>query len=119
MGRWYNGDIEGKFWFAVQDSNDADFFGVTGYQPEVLEYEFEEENLNDVKEGIKKCKEALGSYKPKIDRFFKANNGYNDKMLKEAGIPPELIGWYARLELGEKIAKSIKTNGHCYFSAEC
>ena len=25
MGRYYHGDIEGKFWFAVQSSNDADF----------------------------------------------------------------------------------------------
>lgn len=25
MGRYYNGDIEGKFWFGVQSSNDADF----------------------------------------------------------------------------------------------
>jgi hypothetical protein len=28
MGRHYYGDIEGKFWFAVQSSYDADFFGV-------------------------------------------------------------------------------------------
>ena len=27
MGRYYHGDIEGKFWFAVQSSQDADFFG--------------------------------------------------------------------------------------------
>ena len=32
MGRYYSGDIEGKFAFAVQSSNDADFFGVTGEQ---------------------------------------------------------------------------------------
>ena len=25
MGRYYNGDIEGKFRFAVQSSNDAEF----------------------------------------------------------------------------------------------
>jgi hypothetical protein len=30
MGRYYHGDIEGKFWFAVQSSNDADFFGCEG-----------------------------------------------------------------------------------------
>ena len=28
MGRYYNGDIEGKFWVAVQPSNAADQFGV-------------------------------------------------------------------------------------------
>ena len=31
MGRYYNGDIEGKFWFGVQASNDADFFGSEGH----------------------------------------------------------------------------------------
>ena len=30
MGRYYSGDIEGKFWFAVQSSDDADNFGVEG-----------------------------------------------------------------------------------------
>ena len=28
MGRYYNGDINGKFWFAVQNSNCADRFGL-------------------------------------------------------------------------------------------
>ncbi len=32
MGRYYNGDIEGKFMFAVQSSDDADFFGVQGQE---------------------------------------------------------------------------------------
>ena len=30
MGRYYHGDIDGKFWVAVQSSTDADFFGVEG-----------------------------------------------------------------------------------------
>ena len=33
MGRYYNGDIEGKFWFAVQSSDCADRFGSIGEQP--------------------------------------------------------------------------------------
>ena len=36
MGRWCSGNIDHKFWFAVQDSDAADRFGVTGYQPEEL-----------------------------------------------------------------------------------
>ena len=27
MGRHYDGDIEGKFWFAVQSSDDGEYFG--------------------------------------------------------------------------------------------
>jgi hypothetical protein len=36
MGRYYYGDIQGKFWFGVQNSDDASYFGV---EPEYL-YEF-------------------------------------------------------------------------------
>ena len=32
MGRYYNGDIEGKFMFAVQSSTSADRFGCAGKQ---------------------------------------------------------------------------------------
>lgn len=125
MGRYYSGDIEGKFWFAVQSSDDADFFGVTGYQPEHLEYEFEEENIDDVKKGIARCYDKLGLKKEALDLFFEKHNGYNNEMLVEEKIvatkeeAQELLRWYARLELGEKILASIKTNGHCYFDAEC
>ena len=30
MGRYYSGDIKGKFWFAIQSSRDASHFGVDG-----------------------------------------------------------------------------------------
>lgn len=30
MGRFYHGDISGKFWFTIQSSSDADWFGVEG-----------------------------------------------------------------------------------------
>ena len=33
MGRYYYGDIQGKFWFGVQSSDDASYFGV---EPEYL-----------------------------------------------------------------------------------
>lgn len=118
MGRYYSGDIEGKFWFGVQSSDDADFFGREGIEPDYLYYYFSKDDLESVKSGIRKCKEALKGNKRKIDKFFKNNNGYNDDMLIKAGIEPKLIEWYARLELGEKIYKCIKKNGSCEFDAE-
>jgi hypothetical protein len=30
MGRYYTGDISGKFWFSIQNSDDADHFGCKG-----------------------------------------------------------------------------------------
>jgi len=123
MGRYYNGDIKGKFWFGIQSSDDADFFGVYGEQPERLEYCFYEENKEEIKEGIKKCKEALGKNKDKLDKLFKKNIGYNDKQLsKETNIPikelRQVLEWYARLELGEQILSCVENTGGCNFEAE-
>ena len=121
MGRYYSGDIEGKFWFAVQSSDDANFFGVEGCEPNYIEYYFDEDDLPKIKAGIKKCKEALGKNKKKLDKFFKANEGYNDEMLTKAGFTNvrELLAWYARLILGEKILDCVECNKDCSFTAEC
>ena len=121
MGRYFHGDIEGKFWVAVQDSNDADFFGVEGTTPSLLEYYFDEDNLDDIKRGIDECKERLGDWKKKLDDFFEKNDGYNDKMLEEDInlTDGSMLEWYARLELGEKILKCVEENSQCVFEAEC
>lgn len=124
MGRYYNGDIEGKFWFAVQSSNDADFFGVTGCEPSELNYCFEKDDLPNVEKGIEKCEKELGDYKEKLDNFFKENDCYNDNELsKLLGTKEEkvngILSWYARLELGIKIRDCIKEQGWCSFTAEC
>ena len=69
MGRYYNGDIEGKFWFGVQSSSAADRFGVTGHQPEILEYYFDEENLETIEEELSTILESLNGFKDKLDEL--------------------------------------------------
>jgi hypothetical protein len=123
MGRYYNGDIEGKMWFAVQSSNDADFFGVEGYQPERLKYYFEKKNLPKIKEGIEKCKNKLGKFKNGLDLFFKKKDGYTEKQIAEYFKIPEIsvkpiLEWYARIELGEEIYNYLKKNDFCEFEVE-
>ena len=122
MGRYYCGDIEGKFWFAVQSSNDADFFGVDGILPtEEINYYFDEEHLEGVEKGITVCKKELGEFKEKLDKFFDEHNGYSDDDLnKYLGTDNKpLLVWYARLILGEKILKCLNENKCCSFTAEC
>ena len=121
MGRYYEGDIEGKFWFAIQESNDADFFGVKGEAPPYLSYYFSDNDLDDIKEGIKTCKTVLGDWKKKLDTFFENRDSYNDKKLEDViGLKDRsMLEWYARLELGEKILKCVEENGECTFEAEC
>ena len=123
MGRYYNGDIEGKFWFAIQSSTDAEFFGVVGSEPSYLDYYFSEDNLKDIEEGISECEKELGDWKSKFDQFFKKNNGYNYEMIEEQlGLKEDdarkLLEWYARLDLGTKILKCVQKNGECSFTAE-
>ena len=119
MGRYYSGDIDGKFWFALQSSNAADRFGVSGEQPNILTYYFGEDDLEGVEEEIKNIEEKLGDQLAVIDKFFEDNNGYNNEMLKEAGITQEQLSDYADLGLGIKIRDCIKEYGQCSFEAEC
>lgn len=122
MGRYYSGDIEGKFWFGVQGSNDADFFGSIGCEPNYIEYYFDEDNLEDIKEGLDTCIKELGEWKEKFEKFFKETNGYNNSIIAEHGHDPKefnrMLEWYARLILGQKILKSVEETGQCNFTAE-
>ncbi len=122
MGRYYNGEgIEGKFWVGVQDSDDASFFGGEVVEPQILKYHFDMNDLESIKEGIKKCNAELGENKEKIDQFFEEKATYNDIELGEyleVENSSSLLEWYARLELGEKILKCVKEQDYCDFEAE-
>ena len=118
MGRYYTGDIEGKFWFALQSSNAADRFGVIGSDPNYLDYWFDEDNLEDVETEIKSIEESLGNKIKIIEDFFKENDSYNDEKLKKADIAKDELRDYADLGLGIKIRDHIKEFGQCSFQAE-
>lgn len=122
MGRYYNGDIEGKFWFGVQPSDDADFFGTTG-EANFLSYYFYEDDLENIKKGIETCFEELGLYHMRLKNYFEQNNGYNPTKLAEhlkisEENLTEYLKWYARLELGQKIHSCVEQTGECSFEAE-
>ena len=123
MGRYISGNIETKLWFAVQPSDAADRFGVTGYQPETLEYWFREKDLESVEDEINSIIKSLGKYKDLLDKFFDEKYVYNDEQLSyhlqvDEKKTKELLREYADLELGIKIRDCIKENGECSFSAE-
>ena len=128
MGRYYHGDIEGKFMFGVQSSTDADFFGVEG-EGTHLSYGFNAEDVPKDEEGVKECEGVLGEYLEHIDKFFKENDSFSSERL--AKYLTELLGknvteentrfnleWYARLELGREIRDCVKENDYCGFEAE-
>ena len=140
MGRYYNGDIEGKFWFGVQPSSDADFFGEEGEARE-LEYYFDKDNIPDIKKGITECEheldECIQGGVAVLDKFFDKNDMYKDediaKLIEKANgwdtdrpKTPKVnnvsvkhaLEWYARLRLGKQILNCVERHDHCHFSAE-
>jgi hypothetical protein len=120
MGRYYSGDISGKFWFAVQSSDAADRFGKSGHVPSHLEYYYEIEDLPIVKEEIASIEAKLGDKKERLDAFFnqEGKGVYQDKELREIEISEEDLSEYADLQLGYKIANALEENGACQFTAE-
>tara|TARA_E500000081_G_C6135368_1_gene356349 strand:- start:698 stop:1093 length:396 start_codon:yes stop_codon:yes gene_type:complete len=130
MGRYYDGDIEGKFWFGLQPSDDADFFGVQGQRGNRhFFYSFLEENKKDVENGLNTCAINLSATKPHLDTFFGEPRAYNNKEIsnhlqKNMGWTYSedevlnLLTWYARHNLGTEILGSINKTGACFFTAE-
>jgi len=123
MGRYYNGDIEGKFWFAVQASDDADFFGGQQGEPNYIQYNFSEDDLPTIKKGLKECFERLKTPKSTIKNIYKVieDKKFDDetfwKFFKDTDNKKK-EEWLARLDLGLKIFNSVKNTGYCNFEAE-
>lgn len=134
MGRYYTGDIEGKFWFAVQSSDDAENFGGTNNyvyleddqneeDPIEIEFQFTTKDMESIQTGIKECEDVLGEFKSKLDEFFEKESGYNiPQMCKflecDEDMTQILLENYARLELGLKIKNCVEEKGQCCFSGE-
>ena len=123
MGRWYSGDVEGKFWFGIQDSNAADRFGVTGHQPQELYYHFDQEDLPGIYQELSNIATNLGSNLILLHKFFEENDSYSDEKVAEyLNVEPDamqkILKDYADYELGLKIAEAVRTTGQCEFTAE-
>ena len=123
MGRWYSGDVEGKFWVGIQSSDAADRFGVTGHQPEELYYQFGEEDLPGIYEELSNIAKNLGSNLILLHTFFKENTSYSDEKVAEyLNVEQDdiqsILKDYADYELGLKIAEAVQTTGQCEFTAE-
>ena len=140
MGRHYDGDIEGKFWFAVQSSDDGEYFGAiditeentdSDYHDGFVDYVIYFSDIDRVKAGIDLCKRQLRGNYLILNEFFLSNNGYNDEMIIEhykktrgihinEGFLREQLTIFARLDFGTQILLYFIENPgeDCHFTAE-
>lgn len=124
MGRYYVGDIEGKFMFGVQSSNCADRFGYIG-EPTYLTYNFDESHLPQIEDELDRIRLCtLGEDKlNKLNEFFKDRGAYNhEELAKYLSIDKSevvlILSEYADYKMGLEIKKCIEENGDCFFEAE-
>jgi hypothetical protein len=119
MGRYYQGDIEGKFWFGVQSSEAPSRFGGTAYEPQVIYYEFnKDEHYQEVCQEVENIETNLGNNFQKIEDFFKDKSSYTTEALQEAEITNDMLKEYADLLLGKKIKECLEQQESCNFEAE-
>jgi len=128
MGRYYSGDIDGKFWFAVQSSDCADRFGSAGTTPSYLDYWFDDSHLESINKELKVIEDNLGENLKLLKEFFKTTQGYNEQMIKDFykkkgktigdGDIKHLLEEYADYNMGKKIREHVKEHGECNFTAE-
>lgn len=129
MGRYYTGDIEGKFWFAVQSSNAPSRFGAQEYEPSYINYYFDEEQLDEVQKELDIISKNMQGNIERLNDFFAQTNGYNTEMIidwykkeyketiNEEEVKDMLVE-YADYGLGKKIYDCIKETGECNINAE-
>lgn len=119
MGRYFSGDIEGKFWFGIQASNAATRFSESAEcEQSHIDYYFEEDHLQEVQDELKVIEDSLGENLQKIEDFFSGKEAYRDEELRGIGITDTMLGDYADYKLGKKIEKCIIEQGQCQFEAE-
>ncbi len=128
MGRYYTGDIEGKFAFGVQASDAADQFGVEGHHPQYLEYFFTKGDIPEVEARLTELEESFEEYKTSILTYidiFGCKPYEQDisleRYLEEAGmekLKDYKLESYFDYNLGRQILQCIKEKGECNFSAD-
>lgn len=125
MGRYYDGDIEGKWWFGVQSSTTPERFGA-----DATFVDYRICNDEDFKDEMKELKKGLGDKRKMFKKFFEKKTAYNDEMLMEffkAKYPNYTkenlttdLSDYADYQFGLDVAEYFKETGenYCNLSSE-
>ena len=112
MGRYYNGDVDGKFWFAVQPSNAHEQFGAEECEPTEIQYSIHNDPI--ILERLEIIESILGNYLEPAFSFFKQTDAYNTQEFqlycqnyglncKTENVARNIIKDYADYELGKQL----------------
>jgi len=133
MGRYYTGDIEGKFMFAVQDSDAGERFGAveigctTTYCSiadftitDSIQYQVNRESYDYIVKELRLIKES-GAIE-KVQSMIEDNNGWNNEIAEKYGVSRKNLEDYADYRMGNQIKDWFDDNSDedsLSFEAEC
>lgn len=120
MGRYYSGDINGKFMFAVQSSNAGERFEAFDIEPQYVEYCVKRESYGHIKKTLEEI-EKTGAVKRVEDMFENEDGLYNDDIQKKHNVSDSDLSEYADWILGSKIKSFFDENKEedwLYYNAE-
>jgi hypothetical protein len=121
MGRYYNGDINGKFGFGSQPSSDGEYFGAEGLEANVIDYCIDNK---DIPEALEKLQKLILRYRKETGNTTLTKYSTTDEFWDTVD-----QDWYqdskngllcGRIHMGLEIAKFHRENpdSPIYFEAE-
>ena len=118
MGRYYNGDIEGKFMFGVQGSDAGERFGAYETESGYVDYCVERQSYDQIVKTLEDIKSK--GHVERVEKMFKKENGWNDDILAKYGVSNKDMEEYADYQLGKQIKDWFDTHNldELYFTAE-
>jgi len=116
MGRYYSGDIEGKFMFGVQPSDAPERFCAKESEPMTIEYVVDYDDYENVKSAVESVdKDSIA----KVEKMFSEKDKYNDDTMKQYGVTNYDLREYADYQLGKQILEYLeREQSDCYICAE-
>jgi hypothetical protein len=119
MGRYYSGDIEGKFMFAIQGSNAPTRFGAYETETGYVDYCIDFKEYKFVKEELDRIKTNNFDQFQKLEKLWENERGYNDDTLKKYGVTKHDLSEWADYQLGKQILEFFEQEQRdCHICAE-
>ena len=119
MGRYYNGDVNGKFMFAIQGSDAHERFGAVEEQSNYINYVVYRDSYAEICAELDSIKH--NSSIKKVEKMFNEEGGYNDEIKKKFDVSEKDLSEYADYEIGMQLKEFFDENpdvDECRFDAE-
>jgi len=119
MGRYYNGDVDGKFMFAVQSSDAHERFGARSEHSDYIPYVVCRESYAEICAELDSIKQK--GHVDKVNKMFKNEEGWNDEIQERYNVTDKDLSEYADYQIGLQLKEFFDDNpdlDECRFEAE-